>query len=84
MGLFDFISGWRNRPAKVSKATRKKAEKFVVENIEHPVSQAYLKTYATGGPWPRKIRIKTLQQQGLGNLLNRQRNRRYPFVRSSR
>ncbi len=62
------------RIAKVSKATKKKAEQYVVENIDEPSSRAYLK--GLGQSSFGRIRVNTLVKQGTIKKLKKL----YPFM----
>ena len=71
MGLFDFILG--KRAAKVSKETKRKSEKFIIENPDHPVSNILLRSIAKNEPFGR-VRVNTLVKKQVARKLQ-------PFVR---
>jgi len=64
------------KPVKVSKKTKKLAEQFIIENPDHPVSTALLKSTAKTQPFGR-IKTNTLVKAQLGRM---KKKRLYPFV----
>ena len=69
--LLKKLLGMNNQPVQLAPGTREKAEQFVVHNIGHPASEAYLKGYLKAGPWPAEVRVRELQEQGLAYELDK-------------
>ena len=59
------MMNWGKQPAKVNPESKKKLEKFVIENIDSPISILYLRSLGKQGSTGR-IRVNTLMKQGLG------------------
>ena len=60
---------WFKQPARVDPEAKKKLERFVVENIDSPISVLYLRSLGKQGDLGR-IRVDTLMKQGLGIKLD--------------